>query len=167
MSCASPATLASMPHPRVPVPHARTPVLHGRATELEALCRLAGGALLGSGGALLLLGDPGTGKSALLEAFASVAASPIASTAADTGAGAGAEGAGGFVVLRVRGTQTEEHLPYAGLHALLRPIAAGLAALPRPRPRFWRGCWSWARPTAGWRCPPRSWPCCAPWTARS
>ncbi|MFB9718418.1 helix-turn-helix transcriptional regulator [Planobispora longispora] len=119
-----------MPHPRVPVPHARTPVLHGRATELEALCRLAGGALLGSGGALLLLGDPGTGKSALLEAFASVAASPIASTAADTGAGAGAEGAGGFVVLRVRGTQTEEHLPYAGLHALLRPIAAGLAALP-------------------------------------
>ncbi len=37
---------------------------------------------------------------------------------------------GDFVVLRVRGTEAESHLPCAGLHGLLRPVADRLSALP-------------------------------------
>ncbi|GAA3447112.1 helix-turn-helix transcriptional regulator [Planomonospora venezuelensis] len=93
--------------------------LHGRDTELETLRRLLDGALGGAGGALLLLGAPGTGKSALLDFAAALAAELAPEPAAD-----------GFVVLRTRGVPEEERLPYAGLHALLRPVADRLPSLP-------------------------------------
>ena len=36
-------------------------------------------------------------------------------------------------VLRASGVQSEAHLPFAGLHQLLRPILGGAAELPAPQ----------------------------------
>ncbi|NUP83374.1 MAG: ATP-binding protein, partial [Nonomuraea sp.] len=88
----------------------RAPVLRGRGEEESALLRLLDDARTGSGGALLLAGAPGLGKTALLDLAAA--------------------GASGFRVLRVSGVAAESRLPYSGLHGLLRPVAPALAALP-------------------------------------
>ncbi|TDD56234.1 helix-turn-helix transcriptional regulator [Nonomuraea terrae] len=88
----------------------RVPVLRGRGEEERALRRLLDGATTGSGGALVLAGPPGMGKTALLD-LAAAHASP------------------GFRVLRVSGVEPESRLRYSGLHALLHPIAAA-ARLP-------------------------------------
>ncbi|TDD05976.1 helix-turn-helix transcriptional regulator [Nonomuraea deserti] len=90
---------------------APAPVLRGRGEEERVLLRLLDGARSGSGGALLLAGAPGTGKTALLDLAAAHAARD-------------------FRVLRVSGVESESRLPYAGLHGLLRPVAAHAAALP-------------------------------------
>ena len=87
--------------------------LLGRRRELGAL-RLALAAAP-DGFALVLRGDPGVGKSVLLEHVAQQAA------------------VAGWQVLRTDGTPTERRLPLAGLHKLLRPVLGELAALPRPR----------------------------------
>jgi DNA-binding CsgD family transcriptional regulator len=65
------------------------------------------------GEAMLLNGDPGIGKTALLE------------SAADTAR------AQGFAVFRAAGAEAEAHLPYAGLHKLLWPLRASLDTLPQ------------------------------------
>ena len=67
------------------------------------------------GGALLVHGDAGIGKSALLDHAVGLAQ------------------AAGMRVLRTTGVRTETNLPFAGLHQLLRPILAGLEALPKPQ----------------------------------
>ncbi|WP_440099283.1 AAA family ATPase [Streptosporangium sp. H16] len=100
----------------------RSPVLHGRDTEQDALLRLLDAARRGSGGAAILRGARGTGKTALLDL--------AAAHAGGTDNPGGTGGTGGFVVLRVRGTEAESHLPYAGLHGLLRPVTDRLPALP-------------------------------------
>ncbi len=84
-------------------------MLRGRGEEERALRRLIDDARAGSGGALLLRGAPGVGKTALLDLAAALA------------------GAAGCRVLRVSGVRSESRLPYAGLHGLLRPVAAGAA----------------------------------------
>ncbi|MFC7106053.1 AAA family ATPase [Nonomuraea rubra] len=91
------------------------PVLRGRGEAEGALLRLLDLARDGSGGALLLVGAPGMGKTALLGLAA-------------------AHAAAGFRVLRVSGVESESRLPYAGLHGLLRPVAAGAASCPARRP---------------------------------
>ncbi|MDP9844399.1 DNA-binding CsgD family transcriptional regulator [Streptosporangium lutulentum] len=91
-------------------PVTRSPALHGRDAEQDTLLRLLDGARTGYGGATLLTGAPGTGKTAMLD-FA-------------------VEHAGDFVVLRARGTESESRLPCAGLHGLLRPVMDRLPALP-------------------------------------
>jgi DNA-binding CsgD family transcriptional regulator len=90
-----------------------TAALLGRQRELGAL-RLALAAAP-DGFALVLRGDPGAGKSVLLEHVARQAT------------------AAGWQVLRTDGTPTERRLPLAGLHKLLRPAFGDLAAVPRPR----------------------------------
>ena len=90
--------------------------MHGRGAEEQALRRLLDGARDGDGGALVLAGEPGMGRTALLGRAAGLAGD-------------------GFLVLRVSGVAAESRLPYAGLHALLRPIAADAAAL-LPEPQF-------------------------------
>jgi DNA-binding CsgD family transcriptional regulator len=77
-------------------------VLVGRAESLARLDWVVSGAKAGRGGALVLRGEPGSGKTALLAAAA--------------------ERAGGMTVLRCLGAQDERELPYAGLHALLRRL---------------------------------------------
>ncbi|MGC5012283.1 AAA family ATPase [Streptosporangium sp. DT93] len=139
-----------MPSPsRFPPPR----TLYGRDAEQDALLRLLDAARGGSGGSVILRGARGTGKSALLD----IAAEHAKGRPGGTGAG-GANGRGhanrgvhrdgdvrgdgredgngrgdGFVVLRVRGTEAESRLPYAGLHGLLRPITGRLPELPAPQ----------------------------------
>ncbi len=67
------------------------------------------------GGALVLRGDPGIGKTALLAAASAAASSK------------------GVRVLRTAGAQSETGLAFAGLHQLLRPVLAWLDRLPRPQ----------------------------------
>ncbi|MER5394783.1 LuxR C-terminal-related transcriptional regulator, partial [Saccharopolyspora sp. NPDC002686] len=64
-------------------------------------------------------GEPGIGKTALLEHAAS---------AAD-----------GLRIVRSTGIESEAHLPFAGLHLLLRPALDGTDALPSPQARALRG----------------------------
>lgn len=78
--------------------------LLGRTAEQETVSRLLASARLGRGGALVLTGDPGIGKTALLSEV----------LARHT---AGEE----VRVLRATGTEVEQDLPFATLHALLLP----------------------------------------------
>jgi DNA-binding CsgD family transcriptional regulator len=88
-------------------------VLAGRDGERSAVTRLLDGARAGRGGALVLHGLPGAGKSALL---------------ADAAAGAT-----GMRVLTTRGVESESPLPFAALHRLLRPVLPAAGTLPPPQ----------------------------------
>jgi DNA-binding CsgD family transcriptional regulator len=87
-----------------------TAVLRGREREQATLADVVARARAGHGSALLLQGQPGVGKSALLE---------DAIAAAD-----------GMTVLRTRGVESEAPLPFAALHRLLRPTLADLDRVP-------------------------------------
>ena len=85
--------------------------LVGRERELGVLDGLVDA--VGDGGsAMVVCGEPGIGKSALL-AMANRRATDR-----------------GMQVLTAIGVQSEAHLPFAGLHQLLRPIIAGAEGLP-------------------------------------
>ncbi len=88
--------------------------LIGREDELRTVREIVGGAA-DAGGALLILGDPGIGKTALLRA---------ATARADDA---------GMRVLTTTGVQTEAALPFAALHQLLRPVLAEVGKLPPPQ----------------------------------
>ncbi|MCD5317033.1 ATP-binding protein [Kineosporia babensis] len=76
----------------------------GRDAELAVLSALVEGAAVGRGGALVLRGEAGVGKSALLE-----------------WAGEEAERAG-LRLLSTAGVQAEVHIPYAAVHRLLHAV---------------------------------------------
>jgi DNA-binding CsgD family transcriptional regulator len=88
-------------------------MLYGRDLERSAITALVDGARHARGGALVLRGRAGAGKSALLED--AVAA------------------AGGVRVLRATGVESEFELPFAALHQLLRPVLADVDRLPAPQ----------------------------------
>lgn len=81
----------------------------------EALDRAAAG----EGSAVVLRGEAGIGKTALIDDLA--------------------RRAKGFRVLRARGHESELELPFAGLAALLAPLLAGLEHLPAPQAYALRG----------------------------
>jgi hypothetical protein len=83
----------------------------GRDAEIELLASLLDG-IERSGGALVLRGEPGIGKSRLLAEAATLARER------------------GFTVLSTTGVQSEAHLAFAGLHQLLRPVRYRAADLP-------------------------------------
>jgi DNA-binding CsgD family transcriptional regulator len=85
-------------------------MLLGRDRELEAITALLESARTGSSGVLVLVGESGIGKSALLD-WAAVHAT-------------------GMRVLRARGVQSEAQIPFAGLHELLRPALDHVGRLP-------------------------------------
>jgi hypothetical protein len=87
------------------------PGLIGRDSELRTLIGLVD-EVAGGGAAMVVLGDPGIGKSALLRA------------AADHGQAAGLR------VLTATGIEAEARLPFAGLHHLLRPVLSAMKRLP-------------------------------------
>jgi DNA-binding NarL/FixJ family response regulator len=87
--------------------------LVGREAELRLLAGLIGQAPH-RGNAMVLLGDPGIGKTSLL--CAAIAQAREA----------------GFTVLEAAGVETEALLPYAGLHQLLRPVLGSAGGLPPP-----------------------------------
>ncbi|QKW19134.1 AAA family ATPase [Kitasatospora sp. NA04385] len=88
-------------------------MLYGRGTERAAVDRLLAEADGGRAGALVLRGEPGIGKSALLEAAAGAAA--------------------GWRVLRAAGVESEARLPYAVLSQLLAPVLERTGGLPGPQ----------------------------------
>ena len=91
-----------------------SPSLYGRDAEVAILDQFVN-RIPDRGGALVLCGDPGIGKTALLS---------VASAAASSQ---------GMSVLRAAGTQSEAGLAFAGLEQLLRPVLEGLDRLPDPQ----------------------------------
>jgi DNA-binding CsgD family transcriptional regulator len=92
-------------------PDTAGPHLLGRAAELRVITDVIECAD-GSGGAVLLLGEAGIGKSVLLAAAETIGVLH------------------GCDVLRVTGVEAEAELPFAGLHQLLRPLMPGADGLP-------------------------------------
>src|SRR5580765_8268960 len=87
--------------------------LLGRHAECEALERLLHDALAGRSGVLVLRGDPGAGKSSLLE---------YVSDRAD-----------GWHVARAVGVESEMELAYGSLHQLCVTMLDRLERLPKPQ----------------------------------
>jgi len=85
-------------------------VLVGRDEELERIEQVLTGARAGRAVAVVLTGEPGVGKTALLEACA--------------------QSADGFRILRTRGVEAEVELPFAALVELLEPLADRIERLP-------------------------------------
>jgi DNA-binding CsgD family transcriptional regulator len=101
----------------------------GRAREASLVESLVGGARGGTSGSLLISGEPGIGKTALL-AHARAAAH-------------------GTVVLEASGAEGESHLAFAGLHDLLGPVLGELDALPGPQAAALRGALALGPPRPG------------------
>jgi len=86
-------------------------VLYGRESELGEVAGLVEG-IRNRGDVLLVRGEPGIGKSAVLAAAAAQATDH------------------GIQVLSTVGVQSEAQLPFGGLHQLLRPILGLAKGLP-------------------------------------
>jgi DNA-binding CsgD family transcriptional regulator len=91
----------------------RAPTLSGRRAECDALSRLAAAVRGGESRALVLHGEAGLGKTALLDYLAGHA--PGCQTA------------------RASGVQSEMELPFAALHQLCAPMLDHVAGLPAPQ----------------------------------
>ena len=90
-------------------------MLHGRDVELARLVALIDAARDGTAGSVVVHGEPGVGKSALL--------AEALSTVSDVR------------VLRTQGLESESPLAFAALHRLLRPVLDLLQRLPEPQAR--------------------------------
>jgi DNA-binding CsgD family transcriptional regulator len=97
----------------MPAPSFRTFSLVGRLSEKQRIDGLIRDAASGRGGALILRGEAGIGKSSLLTYAARTEAART---------------------VRASGSEFEQELPYAGLHQLCQPLLGHLTELP-PRLR--------------------------------
>jgi DNA-binding CsgD family transcriptional regulator/Tfp pilus assembly protein PilF len=88
-------------------------MLVGRDAEMRVLDRMVGGARISRSGALVLVGDAGIGKTALLDRLAGTVE--------------------GVRVLRAAGSEFERDLAFAGLHQLLHPLLGLLETIPAPQ----------------------------------
>ena len=91
----------------------RPPRFQGRTSECEALDRLLENVRGGQSAVLVIRGEAGVGKTALLRYAARQAS--------------------GFRVAHIAGVEAEMELPFAGLHQLCRPMLGQLNALPEPQ----------------------------------
>ncbi|MBF6129373.1 helix-turn-helix transcriptional regulator [Nocardia brasiliensis] len=82
----------------------------GRSAETARLLALLQQARESQGGAVVLLGEPGIGKTLLLDQLARASS--------------------GFLVMRATGAEFETELPYSALHQLCAPVLEHLDALP-------------------------------------
>ena len=89
------------------------PGLLGRQSECEALDRLIAGVRAGQSRVLVVRGEAGVGKTALLEHLAAQASE--------------------CRIARAAGVESEMELPFAGLHALCAPMLGRLRRLPAPQ----------------------------------
>jgi DNA-binding CsgD family transcriptional regulator len=88
-------------------------MLVGRRAETAAIDRLLAAAREGRSGVLVLRGEPGIGKSALLDEAR--------------------ERAADMVVLSARGVESESELAFAALHQLVRPALGRIDGIPPPQ----------------------------------
>ena len=88
-------------------------MLVGRQSEQQRIAQLLAAARVGQSGVLVLRGEAGIGKTALL---------------GETGAGAGS-----MVVMRTAGTERESAIGFSGLHQLLRPALHLIDHIPGPQ----------------------------------
>ena len=91
----------------------RTPAFRGRAGERRAIDRLLDAVRGGESGVLVLRGEAGIGKTALLQ-YCSRQAS-------------------GCRVVQIAGVESEMELPFAAVHQLCGPMLGSVAALPEPQ----------------------------------
>src|SRR5712671_7478796 len=96
----------------VPAGHRRGR-LRGRSREQERLGRLLTGIRSGRSGVLVVRGEAGIGKTALLEQFI--------------------EQTSGCMVARATGVQADMELPFAGLQQLFGSMLTSLERLPEPQ----------------------------------
>ncbi len=89
-------------------------MLVGRVPEMQTLTQLVAEARLGSATVQVLLGDPGVGKTALLQQVVSGLAEDCR-------------------VLRATGIETEQEIAFAGLSQLLGPALDTLSSIPKPQ----------------------------------
>ncbi|MBB5781225.1 helix-turn-helix transcriptional regulator [Nonomuraea jabiensis] len=94
-------------------------MLFGRSAEIATIDDVISRAREGAGDALVLRGEAGVGKTALLDLAASRG--------------------GSMRVLRTTGVEPESDLAFAALHQLLRPVAGLLDTLPGPQREAVRG----------------------------
>ena len=92
-------------------------MLYGRGRECAHVDDVIAAAREGRSGALVLRGEAGIGKSALLAHAAALA--------------------DGMCVLHGTGIETESELPFAGVHRLLRPLHELVDRLPPPQRAAW------------------------------
>jgi DNA-binding CsgD family transcriptional regulator len=104
-------------------------MLLGRGGECGRIHGLLDDARRGRSGALVIRGDPGIGKSALLRYAV--------------------EHADGLRVLTAQGVESESELPFSGLSELLRPVLACLDEIPPPQAAALRGALALGPPAAG------------------
>ncbi|MDR8412536.1 AAA family ATPase [Nonomuraea sp. 3-1Str] len=88
-------------------------MLYGRAREQARIDALTAAARAGQGGAVIVRGETGIGRSALLDHAATHAT--------------------GFLLLRATGVEPESELPFAALYPLLHPVLAHAGRLPADR----------------------------------
>jgi hypothetical protein len=105
--------VGSAPRRRSARPGEAPVTLAGRQSERDVLDRLIEAVRAGESRALVVRGEPGVGKTALLDYLAGRAA--------------------GCRVARTAGVQSEMELAFAGLHQLVAPVRDHLANLPEPQ----------------------------------
>src|ERR671918_435837 len=91
----------------------RPPLLLGRASERQMLDRLLKNLRGGQSAVLVVRGEAGVGKTALLQYCARQAS--------------------GMRVAHIAGVEAEMELPFAALHQLCAPMLARIDALPEPQ----------------------------------
>ena len=104
-------------------------MLRGRAVEITRISRLLDGARRSVSASLIVCGDPGIGKTVLLDQVAA--------------------GASGFTILRAQPLQAEAELPFAGLSDLLTPLLPLLERIPEPQAAVLSGALALGPPTPG------------------
>src|SRR3954468_7062543 len=87
--------------------------LLGRERECVAIDQLLGQVREGRSGVLVLRGEPGIGKTALLRHMFDLTT--------------------GFTTLRCTGVESAMELPFAGLHELCSPLLSSFSSLPEPQ----------------------------------
>jgi DNA-binding CsgD family transcriptional regulator len=102
-------------------------MLVGRESEIARIERVLAEARSGRTAGLVVAGEAGVGKTALL----------------DDAVGRAPE----FLVLRTRGVEAEVEVPFAALVELLGPLASQIDALPEPQARALQAVFALARPT--------------------
>src|ERR1700759_5622455 len=102
----------------------RTPAFRGRVRERRVLDDLLGRVRNGESAVLVIRGEAGIGKTALMRYCARQAS--------------------GCRLVQVDGVESEMELPLAALHQLCGPLLSGLTALPEPQQRALRAAFGLA-----------------------